>query len=86
VEIRLLEAAKEDLREGYRFYEAQSEGLGDYRDQRFFAAAGLPAALGQEPADPGLNRASGAGGALRLFCCQMHENRPLTPEGKVNTM
>ncbi len=30
MEIRLLEAAKEDLREGYRFYEAQSEGLGDY--------------------------------------------------------
>ena len=30
MEIRLLEAAKEDLREGYRFYEAQSDGLGDY--------------------------------------------------------
>ena len=30
MEIRLLEAAKDDLREGYRFYEAQSEGLGDY--------------------------------------------------------
>lgn len=30
MEIRLLSAAKEDLREGYRFYEAQSEGLGNY--------------------------------------------------------
>jgi plasmid stabilization system protein ParE len=30
VEIRLLEAAKEDLREGWAFYERQSAGLGDY--------------------------------------------------------
>ncbi len=30
MEIQLLEAATEDLREGYRFYEAQSDGLGDY--------------------------------------------------------
>ena len=30
VEIRLLETAKEDLREGYWFYEDQSSGLGDY--------------------------------------------------------
>jgi hypothetical protein len=30
VEIRLLETAKEDLREGYWFYEEQSSGLGDY--------------------------------------------------------
>ncbi len=30
MEIRLLETAKEDLRAGYRFYEDQSLGLGDY--------------------------------------------------------
>ena len=30
VEIRLLEAAKEDLREGYHFYDARSCGLGNY--------------------------------------------------------
>lgn len=30
MEIRLLEAAKEDLREGWAFYERQSAGLGDY--------------------------------------------------------
>jgi plasmid stabilization system protein ParE len=30
VEIRLLDAAKEDLRHGYHFYEDQSPGLGDY--------------------------------------------------------
>lgn len=30
MEIRLLEAAKEDLREGWRFYEENSPGLGDY--------------------------------------------------------
>lgn len=28
--IRLLETAKEDLREGWRFYETNSAGLGDY--------------------------------------------------------
>lgn len=30
MDIRLLEAAQNDLKEGYRFYEAQSQGLGDY--------------------------------------------------------
>lgn len=30
VEIRLLESAKQDLLAGYRFYEDQSAGLGDY--------------------------------------------------------
>jgi len=30
VKIRLLEIAKEDLREGWKFYEKQSAGLGDY--------------------------------------------------------
>jgi plasmid stabilization system protein ParE len=30
VEIRLLESAKEDLREGWRFYERNAVGLGDY--------------------------------------------------------
>ena len=30
MKIRLLEAAKEDLRSGYRFYECQSLGLGEY--------------------------------------------------------
>jgi hypothetical protein len=30
VEIQVLESAKEDLREGTRFYEAMSPGLGDY--------------------------------------------------------
>ena len=28
--IRLLESAKEDLREGWRFYERNATGLGDY--------------------------------------------------------
>lgn len=30
MKIQLLESAKEDLREGYDFYEKQSEGLGEY--------------------------------------------------------
>jgi plasmid stabilization system protein ParE len=30
VDMRLLEAAKEDLRRDYRFYEAEAPGLGDY--------------------------------------------------------
>ncbi len=30
MEIRVLESAKVDLREGYRFYENQNPGLGDY--------------------------------------------------------
>jgi plasmid stabilization system protein ParE len=30
VEIRLLETAKEDLREGWKFYEKNAPGLGDY--------------------------------------------------------
>jgi plasmid stabilization system protein ParE len=30
VEIRLLDAAQEDLREGWRFYEMRGAGLGDY--------------------------------------------------------
>ncbi len=30
MEIRLLETAKEDLREGWNFYDRQSTGLGDY--------------------------------------------------------
>lgn len=30
MQIRLLETAKEDLRAGYRFYEDQRVGLGDY--------------------------------------------------------
>lgn len=30
MEIRLLETAKEDLRNAWRFYEQQSSGLGDY--------------------------------------------------------
>lgn len=30
MEIRLLETAKEDLREGWNFYELASAGLGDY--------------------------------------------------------
>ena len=30
MEIQVLESAKEDLREGWRFYEKQSDGLGDY--------------------------------------------------------
>ena len=30
MEIRLLESAKEDLKSGYRFYELQSAGLGEY--------------------------------------------------------
>jgi hypothetical protein len=30
VEIQLLESAKEDLREGWKFYELASAGLGDY--------------------------------------------------------
>lgn len=30
MEIRLLETAKEDLREGWKFYEKNAAGLGDY--------------------------------------------------------
>ena len=30
MKIKILESAKEDLREGYYFYEAQQIGLGDY--------------------------------------------------------
>ena len=30
MELRLLESAKEDLREGTRFYECQAPGLGEY--------------------------------------------------------
>lgn len=30
MEIRLLESAKNDLREGWRFYEQQAAGVGDY--------------------------------------------------------
>jgi plasmid stabilization system protein ParE len=30
VEIRLLETAREDLREGWKFYEKNAAGLGDY--------------------------------------------------------
>ena len=30
MEIRLLESAKEDLREGWKFYERNSAGLGEY--------------------------------------------------------
>ena len=30
MEIRLLESANEDLREGWKFYEQKSAGLGDY--------------------------------------------------------
>jgi plasmid stabilization system protein ParE len=30
MEIRLLESAKDDLREGWRFYEQQAAGVGDY--------------------------------------------------------
>ena len=30
MEIRLLETAKEDLREGWRFYDKNAPGLGDY--------------------------------------------------------
>lgn len=30
MEIRLLETAKEDLREGWKFYEQSASGLGDY--------------------------------------------------------
>lgn len=30
MEIRLLESAKEDLRDGWSFYERQSSGLGEY--------------------------------------------------------
>ena len=30
MKIRLLESAKEDLRDGWTFYEKQSSGLGDY--------------------------------------------------------
>jgi hypothetical protein len=30
VEIRLLETAKEDLRDGWKFYEQNASGLGDY--------------------------------------------------------
>jgi plasmid stabilization system protein ParE len=30
VEIRLLESAKDDLREGWTFYEQQAAGIGDY--------------------------------------------------------
>lgn len=30
MEIRLLEAAQDDLREGWRFYEMRATGLGDY--------------------------------------------------------
>jgi hypothetical protein len=30
VEIRVFEPAKDDLREGWRFYENRAEGLGDY--------------------------------------------------------
>ncbi len=30
VKIRILESAKDDLREGFRFYENQSRGLGEY--------------------------------------------------------
>jgi len=30
VEIRLLESAQHDLREGWRFYEEQAAGVGDY--------------------------------------------------------
>lgn len=30
MEIRVLESAKADLRDGWHFYERQSEGLGDY--------------------------------------------------------
>jgi len=28
--VRILESARRDLREGYRFYEQQEEGVGDY--------------------------------------------------------
>lgn len=30
MQIRILESAKEDLREGWSFYERQAQGLGDY--------------------------------------------------------
>ncbi len=30
MKVRILESAREDLREGYRFYEQQQEGIGDY--------------------------------------------------------
>ena len=30
MEIHLLESAKEDLKDGFRFYENQSPGLGEY--------------------------------------------------------
>ena len=30
MKVRILESAREDLREGYRFYERQQEGIGDY--------------------------------------------------------
>ena len=30
MKIRILESAKEDLKEGYSFYDLQSRGLGDY--------------------------------------------------------
>ena len=30
MKVRILESAREDLRQGYRFYEQQQEGVGDY--------------------------------------------------------
>lgn len=30
MKVRILESAREDLRHGYRFYEQQQEGVGDY--------------------------------------------------------
>lgn len=30
MKVRILESAREDLRKGYRFYEQQQEGVGDY--------------------------------------------------------
>lgn len=30
MKVRVLESAREDLREGYRFYEQQQEGIGDH--------------------------------------------------------
>lgn len=30
MKVRILESARDDLREGYRFYEQQQDGIGDY--------------------------------------------------------
>ena len=46
MKVRILESAREDLREGYRFYEQQQEGIGDYFLDMLSAEIDSPAVYG----------------------------------------